>query len=258
MVVVLVLVLVARKGRAWELNGFTTSTVKCRNISGYTIMHCTCMGCLDVDSRCFTSCHLRTKYGYLHFHVFLHRASILSALFVAQHFRFGCCQIAALEEDKKALELHVSELRNKVSETDPCGASFARRATFQKPKLAHRFQVAQLVAKECAWRLVSAPPHAVQVSGCRGGMHCQSPPTSGVCAVVALPGHDLTETDLLRLDTTAIVLRVRFVRAQVEVIEKGESERRAVDDKKRKEEVDFLKYQGQHLDSFLKQIGGSK
>lgn len=45
---------------------------------------------------------------------------------------------------------------------------------------------------------------------------------------------------------------------QVEVIEKGESERRAVDDKKRKEEVDFLKYQGQHLDSFLKQIGGSK
>lgn len=46
--------------------------------------------------------------------------------------------------------------------------------------------------------------------------------------------------------------------SQVEVIEKGENERRAVDDKKRKEEVDFLKYQGQHLDSFLKQIGGSK
>lgn len=45
---------------------------------------------------------------------------------------------------------------------------------------------------------------------------------------------------------------------QVEVIEKGESERRSVDDKKRKEEVDFLKYQGQHLDSFLKQIGGTK
>lgn len=50
----------------------------------------------------------------------------------------------------------------------------------------------------------------------------------------------------------------RTVYVQVEVIEKGESERRAVDDKKRKEEVDFLKYQGQHLDSFLKQIGGSK
>lgn len=45
---------------------------------------------------------------------------------------------------------------------------------------------------------------------------------------------------------------------QVEVIEKGESERRTGDVKKRKEEVDFLKYQGQHLDSFLKQIGGSK
>lgn len=50
----------------------------------------------------------------------------------------------------------------------------------------------------------------------------------------------------------------RSNRVQVEVIEKGESERRAVDDKKRKEEVDFLKYQGQHLDSFLKQIGGNK
>lgn len=49
-----------------------------------------------------------------------------------------------------------------------------------------------------------------------------------------------------------------LVRGQVEVIEKGESERRAVDDKKRKEDIDFLKYQGQHLDSFLKQIGGSK
>lgn len=45
---------------------------------------------------------------------------------------------------------------------------------------------------------------------------------------------------------------------QVEVIEKAESERRGVDEKKRKEEIDFLKYQGQHLDSFLKQIGGSK
>lgn len=42
------------------------------------------------------------------------------------------------------------------------------------------------------------------------------------------------------------------------MIEKGESERRSLDDKKRKEDVDFLKYQGQHLDSFLKQIGGSK
>lgn len=55
-----------------------------------------------------------------------------------------------------------------------------------------------------------------------------------------------------------VCTRTRTCNFQVEVIEKGESERRAVDDKKRKEEVDFLKYQGQHLDSFLKQIGGSK
>merc|ERR1712070_70129 len=33
---------------------------------------------------------------------------------------------------------------------------------------------------------------------------------------------------------------------------KREAERKALDEKKRKEEVDFLKYQGQHLDTFLK------
>ncbi|CAN0177739.1 unnamed protein product [Ectocarpus fasciculatus] len=62
----------------------------------------------------------------------------------------------------------------------------------------------------------------------------------------------------LEEDKKALELHVSELRNKVEVIEKGESERRAVDDKKRKEEVDFLKYQGQHLDSFLKQIGGSK
>jgi dynein light intermediate chain len=44
----------------------------------------------------------------------------------------------------------------------------------------------------------------------------------------------------------------------IQVIEKRESERRALEDKKRKEEIDFLKYQGQHLDTFLKSIGGTK
>ena len=29
----------------------------------------------------------------------------------------------------------------------------------------------------------------------------------------------------------------------------------ALEDKKRKEEIDFLKYQGQHLDQFLRQLG---
>lgn len=70
-----------------------------------------------------------------------------------------------------------------------------------------------------------------------------------------------TTTELATQSTSfrTVLLRERAcLTVQVEVIEKGESERRAVDDKKRKEEVDFLKYQGQHLDSFLKQIGGSK
>merc|ERR1712139_497615 len=41
---------------------------------------------------------------------------------------------------------------------------------------------------------------------------------------------------------------------KVEVIEKRESERRALDEKKRKEEIEFLTYQGQHLDAFYKSV----
>jgi dynein light intermediate chain len=52
--------------------------------------------------------------------------------------------------------------------------------------------------------------------------------------------------------------QVLELRNKVEVIEKRESERKALEEKKRKEEVDFLKYQGQHLDTFLKSVGGSK
>ena len=48
------------------------------------------------------------------------------------------------------------------------------------------------------------------------------------------------------------------LRNKVEVIEKRENEHKALEDKKRKEEIDFLKYQGQHLDSFLRQLGGNK
>jgi len=48
------------------------------------------------------------------------------------------------------------------------------------------------------------------------------------------------------------------LRNRVEVIEKRENEHKALEDKKRKEELDFLKYQGQHLDSFLRQLGGNK
>jgi dynein light intermediate chain, axonemal len=48
------------------------------------------------------------------------------------------------------------------------------------------------------------------------------------------------------------------LRNRVEITEKRSTEQRSIEDKKRKEEIDFLKYQGQHLDSFLNQIGGSK
>uniref|UniRef100_A0A7S2UXS2 Uncharacterized protein n=1 Tax=Fibrocapsa japonica TaxID=94617 RepID=A0A7S2UXS2_9STRA len=48
------------------------------------------------------------------------------------------------------------------------------------------------------------------------------------------------------------------LRNKLEVIEKREVERRGLEEKKRKEEIDFLKYQGQHLDTSIKHVGGSK
>ena len=48
------------------------------------------------------------------------------------------------------------------------------------------------------------------------------------------------------------------LRNKVDVIEKREAERRALAEKKRKDEIDFVKYQGQHLDTFLKSLGGGK
>mmetsp|Transcript_177582 Transcript_177582/g.432029 ORF Transcript_177582/g.432029 Transcript_177582/m.432029 type:complete len:236 (+) Transcript_177582:86-793(+) len=50
--------------------------------------------------------------------------------------------------------------------------------------------------------------------------------------------------------------QVLELRNKVEVIEKRATERRQLEEKKRKEEIDFLKYQGQHLDQFLKTLGG--
>lgn len=43
-----------------------------------------------------------------------------------------------------------------------------------------------------------------------------------------------------------------------QMIEKRETERRQLDEKKRKEEIEFLKHQGKHLDLFLKQMGAGK
>ncbi len=53
-------------------------------------------------------------------------------------------------------------------------------------------------------------------------------------------------------------LEVQELRSKLELIEKREAERKTADEKRRKEELDFLKYQGQHLDSFLKQMNTTK
>ncbi|CAM9118790.1 unnamed protein product [Chrysoparadoxa australica] len=68
------------------------------------------------------------------------------------------------------------------------------------------------------------------------------------------------EEEILQLEEEkkALEHQVGELRNKVEVIEKRETEQRAVEEKKRKEDIGFLKYQGQHLDSFLKQIGGGR
>jgi len=73
-------------------------------------------------------------------------------------------------------------------------------------------------------------------------------------------GMDDMENKITSLQSTKRDLenQVLDLRNKVEVIEKRESERRGLEEKKRQEEVDFLKYQGQHLDSFLKSLGGGK
>jgi len=52
--------------------------------------------------------------------------------------------------------------------------------------------------------------------------------------------------------------QVAELRNKVEMVEKRAVERKALEDKKQKEEVDFLKYQGQQLDSFLRHLSASK
>lgn len=47
------------------------------------------------------------------------------------------------------------------------------------------------------------------------------------------------------------------LRNRVEMMEKRENEMRTLADQKRKEEIAFLKYQGQNLDKFLKSVSGS-
>lgn len=62
----------------------------------------------------------------------------------------------------------------------------------------------------------------------------------------------------LEAQKAQLELEVYELRSKLEIVEKREAERKTADDKRRKEELDFLKYQGQHLDSFLKQMNTSK
>ena len=62
------------------------------------------------------------------------------------------------------------------------------------------------------------------------------------------------QVEAARLEKEKLELEVTELRSQMDITEKRELERKVADDKRRKEELDFLKYQGQHLDSFLKQI----
>lgn len=72
-----------------------------------------------------------------------------------------------------------------------------------------------------------------------------------------MPELEATITELEQTKTN-LERRVAELRGKLEIIEKRDAERRAADERRKKEELDFLKYQGQHLDSFLKQMNASK
>lgn len=64
------------------------------------------------------------------------------------------------------------------------------------------------------------------------------------------------KVDELQASKKTLENQVVALRNQVDMIEKRETERRQLDEKKRKEELEFLRHQGKHLDLFLKQIQG--
>jgi dynein light intermediate chain, axonemal len=68
----------------------------------------------------------------------------------------------------------------------------------------------------------------------------------------------VAKVDKDEAEKAAMEHELQELKSKLELIEKREAERKAADDKRRKEELDFLKYQGQHLDSFIKQMNGSK
>jgi len=67
-----------------------------------------------------------------------------------------------------------------------------------------------------------------------------------------------SQANELEKEKGGLELEVYELRSKLDILEKRENERRVADEKRRKEEIDFLKYQGQHLDSFLKQMNSSK
>ena len=58
----------------------------------------------------------------------------------------------------------------------------------------------------------------------------------------------------LEVKKTKLENKVLELKSKIEAIEKRNQERRDVEAKKREEEIDFLKYQRDHLDKFLKSV----
>jgi dynein light intermediate chain len=62
----------------------------------------------------------------------------------------------------------------------------------------------------------------------------------------------------LEAEKSKLELEVQELRSKLEIVNKREQERKEADEKRRKEELDFLRYQGQHLDTFWKQMNNGK
>jgi len=62
------------------------------------------------------------------------------------------------------------------------------------------------------------------------------------------------EASALEAEKAQLEMEVQELKSKLDIVERREQERRTADEKRRKEELDFLKYQGQHLDSFSKQM----
>eukprot|EP00397_Hematodinium_sp_SG-2012_P055953 GEMP01068670.1.p1 GENE.GEMP01068670.1~~GEMP01068670.1.p1 ORF type:complete len:242 (+),score=49.35 GEMP01068670.1:72-797(+) len=69
-------------------------------------------------------------------------------------------------------------------------------------------------------------------------------------------GKSDTENRITELEETKSKLEANVVelKNKCESIERRETERRAIEDRRRREEIDFLKHQGHHLETFLKGI----